>query len=141
MRGIYAPSTEAPKKFDPSEARRYKWIGLSDGIGGPKPTRWLHDHVGNERVIYRLNTVLGLAEAVAAGAGFALIPCFIGGATANVTRIGFPEPEIEHGLWLLTHPDLKNSARVRAFMDYAAQEIARRRPIIECPEEPPKVPA
>jgi DNA-binding transcriptional LysR family regulator len=138
---IYAPSAEVPKKFDPSDARRYKWIGLSDGIGGPKPTRWLHDHVGNERVIYRLNTVLGLAEAVAAGAGFALIPCFIGGATANVTRIGFPEPEIEHGLWLLTHPDLKNSARVRAFMDYAAQEIARRRPIIECPEEPPKVPA
>lgn len=138
---IYAPSAEAPKKFDPSDARRYKWIGLSDGIGGPKPTRWLLDHVGNERVIYRLNTVLGLAEAVAAGAGFALIPCFIGGATAKVTRIGFPEPEIEHGLWLLTHPDLKNSARVRAFMDYAAQEIARRRPIIECPEEPPKLPA
>lgn len=128
---IYAPSAEAPKKFDPADARRYKWIGLSDGIGGPKPTRWLLDNAGAERVVYRLNTVLGLAEAVAANGGMALIPCFIGAATPGITRVGFPDPEIEHGLWLLTHPDLKNSARVRAFMDYTAQEIAKRRPIIE----------
>ncbi len=133
--GIFAPSADAPKKFDPADARRYKWVGLSDGIGGPKPSRWLLDHAGNEQIVYRLNTVLGLAEAVAAGAGMALIPCFIGSATPGITRIGFPDPEIEHGLWLLTHPDLKNSARVRAFMDYAAQEIGRRRPIIEGSEE------
>jgi DNA-binding transcriptional LysR family regulator len=134
--GIFAPSAEAPKNFDPMDARRYRWIGLSDGIGGPKPARWLLDHAGPEQVVYRLNTVLGLAEAVGAGAGFALIPCFIGAAAPGVTRIGFPNPEIEHGLWLLTHPDLKNSARVRAFMDYAAQEIGKRRSIIECSEEP-----
>jgi DNA-binding transcriptional LysR family regulator len=133
--GIFAPSAEAPKKFEAADARRYKWVGLSDGIGGPKPARWLLDHAGNDQIVYRLNTVLGLAEAVAAGAGLALIPCFIGSATPGISRIGFPDPEIEHGLWLLTHPDLKNSARVRAFMDYAAQGIGRRRSVIEGTEE------
>ena len=83
-----------------------------------------------------MNTVLGLAEAVAAGGGMALIPCFIGAATPGLTRVAFPEPEIEAGLWLLTHPDLKNTARVRAFMDYTAVEIGKRRSLIECADEP-----
>jgi len=132
---IYAASREAPKTFTASYARRYNWIGLSDGIGGPRPTRWLLEHAGAERIVYRLNTVLGLAEAVAAGGGMALIPCFIGAVTPGLTRVGFPDPEIEAGLWLLTHPDLKNTARVRAFMDYTAAEIAKRRPLIECSRE------
>lgn len=132
--GIFAPSGDAPKRFDIGEARQHNWIGLSDGIGGPKPTRWLLDNAGPERIVYKLNTVLGIAEAVAAGGGFALIPCFIGAATAGVTRLGFPDPEIEAGLWLLTHPDLKNSARVRAFMDFTADEISKRRAVIECSE-------
>lgn len=130
--GIFAASQDAPAHFDPADAKRYQWIGLSDGIGGPKPNRWLAEHPGPERIVYKLNTVLGIAEAAAAGGGFALIPCFIGAATPGLTRIAFPEPEIDAGLWLLTHPDLKNSARVRAFMDYTAQEIGKRRSIIEC---------
>jgi DNA-binding transcriptional LysR family regulator len=133
---IFAASGEAPKNFSAADARRYDWIGLSDGIGGPKPTRWLIENAGADRIVYRLNTVLGLAEAVAAGGGMALIPCFIGDATPGLTRVAFPEPEIEAGLWLLTHPDLKNTARVRAFMDYTAAEIAKRRAVIECTGEP-----
>ena len=64
---IFAANGQAPKNFSAADARRYDWIGLSDGIGGPKPTRWLIENAGADRVVYRLNTVLGLAEAVAAG--------------------------------------------------------------------------
>lgn len=135
---IYAASGEAPKNFTAADARRYDWVGLSDGIGGPRPTRWLLEHAGAARIVYKLNTVLGLAEAVAAGGGMALIPCFIGDAAPGLARVGFPEPEIEAGLWLLTHPDLKNTARVRAFMDYTAAEIAKRRSVIECSAEAAK---
>ncbi|MBS4084265.1 MAG: LysR family transcriptional regulator [Rhizobiales bacterium] len=135
--GIFAAEGDAPANFSVADARRYNWIGLSDGIGGPKPTKWLLDNVGQERIVYKLNTVLGLAEAVAAGGGMALIPCFIGAATPGLTRVAFPEPEIEAGLWLLTHPDLKNTARVRAFMDYTAAEIGKRRSLIECSDLKP----
>jgi DNA-binding transcriptional LysR family regulator len=41
--------------------------------------------------------------------------------------------ELEGELWLLTHPDLRNTARVRAFLDFCADEITRRRKIIEGP--------
>jgi hypothetical protein len=34
-------------------------------------------------------------------------------------------------LWLLTHPDLRQSARVRAFMDFMATEITKQKKQIE----------
>jgi hypothetical protein len=34
-------------------------------------------------------------------------------------------------LWLLTHPDLKNSARVRAFVDFMGRELMKHKPLIE----------
>ena len=40
-------------------------------------------------------------------------------------------PDLESELWLITHPDLRNTARVRAFLDFCAEEIARRRPVLE----------
>jgi DNA-binding transcriptional LysR family regulator len=39
-------------------------------------------------------------------------------------------PELERELWLLSHPD-RDAARIRTFIDYCAQEIARRRDVIE----------
>ena len=49
----------------------------------------------------------------------------------GLARLSPPIPEVEGELWLLTHPDLQNTVRVRAFMDYCAAEIAKRRKVIE----------
>ena len=39
--------------------------------------------------------------------------------------------DVVDGLWLLTHSDLRATARVRAFMDFAGAEIAKRRKQLE----------
>jgi DNA-binding transcriptional LysR family regulator len=75
--------------------------------------------------------VLGLAEAAAAGIGLAVLPCFIGAATPGLARLTPPIPELVNGIWLLTHADLRQTARVRAFMDFAGSEIAKHRKVIE----------
>lgn len=128
---IFGPAQLAGKPFDPLvDARTHDWVGLGDALSGLKPAKWLRDHVGEERIVYRINTVLGLAEAAAAGIGLALLPCFMGAATPGLARLAPPLPELETGLWLLTHADLRNTARVRAFLDFAAAEIGRRRKTI-----------
>ena len=33
-------------------------------------------------------------------------------------------------LWLLTHPDLRHAARVRAFMDHAGTQLNKRRGVL-----------
>ena len=42
-----------------------------------KAVRFVREHVPPERIVYRINTVLGLAEAVEAGIGIGHLPCFI----------------------------------------------------------------
>ena len=45
----------------------------------------------------------------------------------NLIRLASPEPELAADLWLLTHRDLRQSARVRALLDFLAAEIARKK--------------
>jgi DNA-binding transcriptional LysR family regulator len=127
---VFAASGKAPATFDlQSDGRDAEWIGFGDHLANLKAAKWLKEHGG--RVVYRLNTVLGLAEATAAGIGFGLMPCFMGSLNPGLTRITPPLDDVVEGLWLLTHADLRQTARVRAFMDFAGAEIAKRRKQME----------
>lgn len=130
---VYGARGRKDAGFDPSrDGAQAAWVGLSDSLMHLKAAKWLREHAAEARVVYRVNTVLGLAEAASAGIGLALLPCFIGETTAGIARLSAPIPEIETGLWILTHADLRHTARVRAFMDFTSGEIAKRRKLIEC---------
>ena len=68
----------------------------------------------------RCNSWLSQLAAAKAGLGLAALPCSLGDAEAALVRVLAPEPGIASELWLLTHPELRRSARVRAFMDFLA---------------------
>ena len=91
----------------------------------------MRERVAPERIVYKVNTVLGLAEAVEAGIGIGPLPCFIADARPALVRLAPPNPDFSTGLWLLTHPDLRHSARVRVFLDFLAAEIAKLRKYLE----------
>lgn len=105
------------------------WIGPGDLLN--QLQKWLRDVVGDHRVVYRLSTVLGMAEAIEAGIGVGPLPCFIASRYPGLVRLYDPPGQTPPGLWILTHPDLRASARIRAFMDHVGQELARRRPLFE----------
>jgi DNA-binding transcriptional LysR family regulator len=111
--------------------REKNWVSLGEQLGALKVVKWIGAHIPAERVAYKVNTVLGLAEAVEAGAGIGHLPCFIGDARPALTRLAPPEAEFASDLWLLTHPDLRHSARVRVFLDFLAAQIAKRRGFID----------
>jgi DNA-binding transcriptional LysR family regulator len=107
------------------------WIGFGDNLASLKAAKWLKERAAPGRIVYRINTVLGLAEAAAAGIGYGILPCFIGASTPGLTRLTPPLADIAGAIWLLTHADLRQTARVRAFMDFAGNEIAKRRKLLE----------
>ena len=108
-----------------------RWIGLGDNLAHIPQARWMEQEVPPQRVVMRVNTILGLAEAIEAGVGVSVLPCFIGDVLPALARLSDPVSEIGASLWLLTHPDLKASARVRAFMDHAWEALSRRRGLLE----------
>ena len=130
---VYGPAKQKIKSFHPRrDAPKYNWVGFADHIAIAKVTKWLKSHVdGADRMVYKINTMLGLAEAVAGGAGLALLPCFVGQSVPGLTRLTSPLPELEGDLWLVTHPDLNTTARVRAFVEFCATEVGKRRKIME----------
>ena len=107
------------------------WVTLGDALSGLKAVRFVHEHVAPERIAYRVNTVLGLAEAVEGGLGIGHLPCFIGDARPELVRLSPLDPDFSADLWLLTHPDLRHSPRIRALLDSLADGIARQRSFIE----------
>ncbi len=106
-------------------------MSLGDNLAVLKAVRFVRQHVTPERIVYKINTVLGLAEAVESGIGIGHLPCFIGDVRPTHVRLGPPILGLAVDLWLLTHPDLRQSARVRVFLDYQASEIGRSRPLFE----------
>ncbi len=129
---VFGPTALASKRFNAAtDGRRHDWIAYTDLVAVAKVMKWLKTHVDEERIVYKVNTMLGLAEAAAGGVGIALLPCYVGTAIPGLAQLSPPLPELDGELWLLTHPDLRNTARVRAFLDFCAAEIGKRRKLIE----------
>jgi DNA-binding transcriptional LysR family regulator len=99
------------------------WIGLDESLAHLKGAGWLRRSVAAERIRLRANTLLGVQATVRAGAGAGLLPCFLGDADPDLVRLGPPLPDLATPLWLLTHPDLRRAARVRAVIDGLAARL------------------
>ncbi|KQQ18317.1 LysR family transcriptional regulator [Methylobacterium sp. Leaf123] len=107
------------------------WVSPSEAVAGGLFARFVAARAGPERIALRLNTVQGLCEAIVEGVGIGPLPCYRGDRLAALRRLSGPEPELAGSLWLLTHPDLRHAARVRAFMDHVAGEVGPLRPALE----------
>jgi DNA-binding transcriptional LysR family regulator len=81
--------------------------------------------------VLRCNSWLSQCAAARAGLGLAALPCFLGDRAPQLVRVLPPEPSLAGELWLLTHPDLRRTARVRAFMETLARGIRRERDLLE----------
>lgn len=107
------------------------WVGLGESLAGIAAVRHLREVVAPERVALTIDTVLGLSEAIEAGVGVGHLPCFVGDSRHGLRRLGRRIEAFATDLWLLTHEDLRHAARIRAFLDHMAEEIAACRGLIE----------
>lgn len=125
----------ARHKLDPKEGSAFlapgiPWIGMSYPIHTMSPTKWLEDNVPPANVVARVSAVSAIVAGLRAGIGVGVLPCFMGAKDPSLVRVALT-PKADSGLWLLTHPDLKKAARVRAFLDFFGQELARQRKLLE----------
>lgn len=94
-------------------------------------TRWLARHVSGAASVLRCNSWLSQLAAARAGLGLAALPCFLGDPAPELVRVLPPQPTLAGELWLLTHPDLRRTARVRAFIETIARGLRRERAALE----------
>lgn len=107
------------------------WISGEESVAHIASSRWVDEQVPPERVVLRTNSMEARAMATRAGIGLAALPCFVGDGDPGLVRATDPVPEIENELWLLTHPDLRRTARIRALLDFLAEALQRDRDLLE----------
>lgn len=109
----------------------HDWIGFDDSLRHLAAAKWLQAHVPAERVICKANSLLALRAAAQSGMGLAPLPCYLADPEPGLRRARPPLAEMASALWLLTHPDLRRVARIRAVLDYAGDWLAEQRPLLE----------
>jgi DNA-binding transcriptional LysR family regulator len=96
-----------------------------------RAARYFRAPMEPDRIVYTIDNVLGLARAVEAGIGIGVVSCMIGDQSPEMVRLTPVEFEKAPGLWLLTHPELRQTPRVRVLMDFVGDALARKRALIE----------
>ncbi|SDL19364.1 DNA-binding transcriptional regulator, LysR family [Modicisalibacter muralis] len=124
---IYACSNTQIAHDGTAEFSDLDWVGPDERLAYRPLDVWMAGHGVDERCHYRVDTLMGMLAAVRDDIGVAVLPCYLCDGDERLARVGEPIAELATDLWLLTHPDLRRVARIRAFMDFVAQAVKERR--------------
>ena len=114
-----APAGDAP------EAR---WLGWGEGVRRPP---WIGATAYPELLSrHRLDDPLLQLHAARAGAGLALIPCMLGDPEPGLVRVPGAEPVALFDVWILSHPGLRDMARLRAARDWLVAALEAKAPLL-----------
>ncbi|TVP43089.1 MAG: LysR family transcriptional regulator [Halomonas sp.] len=105
--------------LDPASLSTESWIGPDVHLGDAALEKWMMGKHAN----YRLDSMLGMQLAVRQGGGIAVLPCYLADKDEALLRLSDPIEELSTQLWLLTHPDLRYVARIKAFMEAITEGI------------------
>jgi DNA-binding transcriptional LysR family regulator len=107
------------------------WVSYGGKLSGLKAFNFVEKRVRHDNIAYRTDSVAGAAAAIAAGLGVGYLPCMLGDLSPDLLRVGAVEPELNDELWLLTHPDIRKSGRICAFMTHCVEAISKNRDLVE----------
>ena len=84
---------------------------------------WLEARMDGAHVALRSDSVSAIYSATVAGTGIALLPCLVADHDRHLARVpveGAPEPR---QIWQAVHKDLRDSARIRAVLDFIGKTM------------------
>ncbi|GAB7531255.1 LysR family transcriptional regulator [Pseudomonas sp. 3A(2025)] len=101
-----------------------KWVLPDATFSQMAVVRWLESNLPSSSIVFRADSLVALKQAALAGIGIAPLPCYLGDSTLGLRKVECPALDrFTTGLWILTHKDLKHTARVRAFVAFVSDEL------------------
>lgn len=114
----YASETYLERHDPAAENTTARWVGWGEDEPHPE---WVRNSPYPHIPAYGyLDNAMLQAKAVECGLGLGTLPCFVGDALPGVVRLPGCEPYSNYDLWMLTHPDLRDTARHRVFREFIA---------------------
>jgi len=113
-------------------ANAVAWITYPDEQAHYAPARWVQRQIEEtgKPVALRASSMLMHLEAIRAGTGRGVLPCYVGDGHPLLERLTPPIPEIAAEYWIIVHRDLRRSACVRAVIDWVKALFAEQRDVL-----------
>ena len=125
---VYAARHYRERRLE-KELESHDWIGFDSEHAAL--ARRFAEFLPEVQPAYRVNSVAAAVAAATTGMGLAPLPCGIADREPTLERLCDLPDSFTLDLWLLTHEDLRRTARIRAFMDFMAEALAEERELLE----------
>jgi len=102
----------------------YAWVGHDAPLADLQSAKWMHKHIAVERIVVRVDSLVTMADAVAAGFGVGWLLCPLADARPGLVQLQPPQDELDTQIWVLTHPNLRRVARIRALTDFLYDRLS-----------------
>lgn len=107
-------------------ASTHKWISFERDVADFPSNRWLEANVAPSQVAIRVDHFPATLSMLATGIGIGMLPEVMAQGVPQLVALSEPIAQMDIPLWILTHPDLRNTARVRAFMQDVGGALSAR---------------
>jgi DNA-binding transcriptional LysR family regulator len=107
-----------------ADLAKHDFIGWDEGAD-VNAAAWLAAAIPENAVVYRSSSLVNQLGAARVGIGLAALPCYLADAEPGLRRLLPPIPALTRELWLITHEDLRHTARVRAFFEHIGEALAQ----------------
>lgn len=95
------------------------FIGAKGDCASLPSSRWLAEHHG-DRIALWAHDLCAIQELAAAGAGIAVLPCFVGDGDPRLARLATPPQDLTQEQWLVMHHEDRHNPHVRRTADRIA---------------------
>ncbi|VAW80502.1 Transcriptional regulator, LysR family [hydrothermal vent metagenome] len=124
--GTQALMEQATVDPDAEDLPCITWVG--DGHTRPP---WIEKSFPNARRIYRTTSIPVMLAMAREGIGVARLACVLGDTDRKLHRVQARYVEPGPALWILSHVDLRTTARVRIFRDFLVEALEKQKDLIE----------
>ena len=118
---------ECPKAMTEERYSVCRWVTYTEEQSHYQTMQWLDARIHSDQRVRAANTIL-IREAIAAGAGLGLLPCFLGDEEPRLARVSPPIRELESDYWLIVPKELADLPRIRNCIDWAVALFAEEKP-------------
>lgn len=126
---LYASSSYCKARPAPLDNREHRWIDWAPQYAVKPSLAWVAKSYPERHVALRALSTHDVLQAVTAGVGIGALPCVLAGP--QLVRLITAPSETWSSVWVLTHRELRPSARVRALAQWLAQCLGTERRRIE----------
>jgi DNA-binding transcriptional LysR family regulator len=99
------------------------WILPDETFSHLATGRWYRKHLKNAHSLIRCNSLQSMLALACAGAGLAVLPCYLGESAKELRRLTDPLDGESVDLWLHVSQDTQHLARVRIVMEFLVDRL------------------